>query len=175
MLLLKIHWIRVTIWPFLSEEAWHGRVPMCAERERKTRGDWTPDISPIPHCLADAPQRAAVKNLLCFGEESLSRSHGSWNSPPFPSIHWLCGRCHIWGQNHISCSRYSLALSMESCPFSPLHPSAPPLQWPLHLLRPGSHSCLFMPGTALTFVSAASTLLNLPEPRDAGRCCIFIG
>ena len=32
-----------------------------------------------------------------------------------------------------------------------------------------------MPGTALTCVSAASTLLNLPEPGDAGRCCIFPG
>ena len=32
-----------------------------------------------------------------------------------------------------------------------------------------------MPGTALTCVSAASTLLNLPEPRDIGRCCIFPG
>ena len=33
-----------------------------------------------------------------------------------------------------------------------------------------------MPGTALTCESsAASTLLNLPEPRDAGRCYIFTG
>ena len=33
-----------------------------------------------------------------------------------------------------------------------------------------------MPGTALTCKSsAASTLLNLPEPRDAGRCYIFTG
>ena len=32
-----------------------------------------------------------------------------------------------------------------------------------------------MPGTALTCVSVASTLLNLPEPGDAGGCCIFPG
>ena len=32
-----------------------------------------------------------------------------------------------------------------------------------------------MPGTALTCVSVSSTLLNLPEPGDAGGCCIFPG
>ena len=103
ILLLKIHWPWFITWPFLSEEAWQGRVPMCAGRE-EDKGDWTPDISSVPYCLADAQQRAAVKNLLCFGEESLSRSHGSWNSPPFPSVHWLSGSCHIRGQNDISCS-----------------------------------------------------------------------
>ena len=50
MLLLKIHWSRVITSPFLSEEAWQGRVPMCARREvdKRWRSTWPLSNSTLP-------------------------------------------------------------------------------------------------------------------------------
>ena len=178
MLLLKIHWPRVITWPFLSEEAWQGRVPMCAGRQ-EDKGDWTPDISSIPHFQANAQQEQwlefiMTKSPLFWRGES---EQVTWvlkfsTFSKSPLTIWQLP--HMWAESRLLFPLFS-GTQHRAAPSAPCTHSHPPLQWPHHLLRPRSRSRLLMPGTALTCVSAASTLLNLPEPRDIGRCCIFPG